>query len=170
MMGSLSLHQPALGILYNPMPVGTRDSVRAVVDGAVKKLGGAVGGVLLLVFGALLPARLLVGVAIGLAVALLWRIFRLRGRYLAALAAKLAAPGGRSVPAIDPADRSTRQRLLTALEAPDPRTVLRALEILAQHWGPDLALYLVRLLTHPPTRGARASDRADRAGAAPPVR
>src|SRR5207244_3951645 len=39
MMGSLSLNQPALQLLYNPMPQAVRDSVRALVDGAVKKLG-----------------------------------------------------------------------------------------------------------------------------------
>lgn len=149
MMGSMSLNQPALSILYNPMPLPVRDAVRAVVDGAVKKMGGAVGGVLLLVLGAVLPGDLLLCAVIAGAALLVWRIYRLRPRYLSALAAKLAQDDGRRFVAIDPADRSTRQRLLTALGADDAGTVLRALDILARHRGPDLALYLVRLLTHP---------------------
>ena len=148
MMGSLSLHQPALAILYNPLPVGQRDAVRAVVDGAVKKVGGAVGGVLLLAFGVLLPERLVLGLVIGWALLLLWRIYRLRPRYLSALAAKLEREEGPLAVAVDPTDRATRQRLLTALGSDDPGMVQRALEILAQHPGPELGLYLVRLLTH----------------------
>ena len=165
MMGSLSLHQPALAILYSPMPVGIRDAVRAVVDGAIKKLGGAVGGVVLLAVGALLPPRLALGLVIGVALLLLWRIYRLRRRYLGALVDKLARdPGRPSAVAIDLADRSTRQRLLTQLDARDPRIVLRALDILSGHRGPDLALYLVRLLSHPDetvrTRAIRLIERA----------
>ncbi|MEM7679176.1 MAG: hypothetical protein AAF449_24620, partial [Myxococcota bacterium] len=155
MMGSLSLNQPALGILYNPMPVGVRDAVRAVIDGSVKKLGGAVGGGLLLVVGAQEPAVGLVG---GLAVLLIWRVYRLRARYWAALADKLAESEAPAVVVgIEPSDRATRQKLIIALESSDARTVLRALEILARHPGPDLPLYLIRMLTHP------ADDVRDRA-------
>ncbi|MEL7367471.1 MAG: cyclic nucleotide-binding domain-containing protein, partial [Myxococcota bacterium] len=145
MMGSLSLNQPAIGILYNPMPLGMRDAVRAVIDGAIKKFGGAVGGGLLLVVGAQKPAIGLVGV---LAALLIWRIYRLRPRYWAALSAKLAASEVPALLSIDPSDRATRQKLLTALDADDVQTVLRALDILARHPGSELPLYLIRLLTH----------------------
>ncbi len=148
MMGSLSLHQPALAVFYNPMPIGQRDAIRAVIDGAIKKLGAAIGGVALLVFGVLFSDRLLLVLVIALGGLLIWRIYRLRPRYLAALSAKLAQEEGPAAAAIDPGDQTTRRRLLTALGAADPGIVLRALDILWRHPGPDLKEPLVGLLTH----------------------
>src|SRR5262249_33328542 len=101
MMGSLSLNQPALQLLYNPMPNPVRDSVRAIVDGAVKKLGGAAGGVLLIAFGATLARAEQLAIVVGLALVLLLWIRTLKPRYLDALESKLGARGGTPIPSID---------------------------------------------------------------------
>jgi hypothetical protein len=130
MMGSISLNQPALQLLYNPMPQTVRDSVRALVDGAVKKLGGAAGGVLLLLFGSLLAERQLLGLVVVIAALLLAWIRRLRPAYLAALEAKLGARGQSVLAPIDPSDRSTKDQLLRALSSDDAGKVLAALSVL----------------------------------------
>lgn len=149
MMGSLSLHQPGLQLLYNPMPTAIRDSVRAVVDGAVKKLGGAVGGVVLLFFGSLLAQRELLAVVVGLAVILLLWVRRLRTGYLTALEAKLGGKGGQVMPLIDPSDRATRESLVRTLEADDPGKVLAALSILVRDKRMDLLPFFEGLIAHP---------------------
>ena len=151
MMGSLSLNQPALGLLYNPMPTQTRDAVRAVVDGAIKKLGGAVGGVLLLVFGAALQGGLLLTLVAGLAVLLLVLIRALRPAYLSALERKLGArTGGATV--IDVSDRATRERLFETLGSDDGGKVLAALTVLARCDTEDVRPHVPRLLAHPDVR------------------
>jgi hypothetical protein len=152
MMGSLSLNQPALGLLYNPMPVQSRDAVRALVDGAIKKLGGALGGVLLLVFGAALQGGLLLGLVAALAVLLLVLVRALRPAYLAALERKL---GGRHTAAgqgIDVSDRATRDRLLETLGAEDGGRVLAALAVLMRCEGEDLRGHVPRLIHHKDVR------------------
>jgi hypothetical protein len=147
MMGSLSLNQPALQVLYNPMPQNVRDSVRALVDGAVKKMGGAAGGVLLLFFGSLFEERQLLGMVIALAVILLAWIRALRPAYLGALQAKL---GARSVvmPPIDPTDRATKQELTKALRSDDPGKVLAAVSVLEQDPSFDLKPHIETLIAH----------------------
>lgn len=164
MMGSLSLNQPALGLLYNPMPMDMRDSVRALVDGAVKKLGGAVGGVVLLFFGAGLEPRLLVGLVAALAVVILLWVRTLRPSYLAALERKLGARVGRGL-VIDASDRATRDRMIATLVDPDPGKVLAALDVLARNPRVRLVEHVPALLEHADERvRTRAIDliRGDR--------
>ncbi|MBN2361767.1 MAG: hypothetical protein JXR83_20110, partial [Deltaproteobacteria bacterium] len=48
MAGSYSLYQPGLQLLYNPLAVEQRNTLRPFVDGAAKKMGVATGGVGLL--------------------------------------------------------------------------------------------------------------------------
>jgi hypothetical protein len=148
MMGSLSLNQPGLQLLYNPMPTTVRDSVRAIVDGAVKKLGGAAGGVLLIAFGDSLGRTEQLAIVIAIALLLLFWIRALKPAYLDALEAKLGARGGPTIPAIDPSDRATRQQLLKALHAEDPAKVLAALSVLAEDRGVDLRPHMPALIQH----------------------
>lgn len=153
MMGSLSLNQPALGLLYNPMPVQTRDAVRAMVDGAVKKLGGAVGGVLLLAFGAALQGSLLLALVAGMALLLLVMVRALRPAYLAALERKLGARIASPGSGIDVSDRATRERLVRTLaEDEDGGRVLAALAVLERAEDQDLSPLVPRLLSHPDVR------------------
>ncbi len=151
MMGSLSLNQPALGLLYNPMPADMRDSVRALVDGAVKKLGGAVGGVLLLLFGASLDPEMLISLVAGLAVVILLWVRVLRPGYLAALEVKLGARLGKSA-VIDTSDRATREQLLGMLKDPDGGKVLAALSALERNPRIHLVEHVADLLAHPSER------------------
>jgi HEAT repeat protein/CRP-like cAMP-binding protein len=149
MMGSLSLYQPGLQLLYNPMPTAMRDAVRAVVDGAVKKLGGAVGGAVLIVFGSLLAQDQLLAVVIGLSLLIIAWIRTLRSGYLSALEAKLGGRAGQVLPMIDPSDRATRERLLSTLADQDPGKVLAALSVLIRERDLDLVPYFESLIAHP---------------------
>lgn len=151
MMGSLSLNQAGLGLLYNPMPLDIRDSVRALVDGAVKKLGGAVGGVVLLVFGAGLEPRLLIGLVAALALIILVWVRALRPAYLGALELKLGARVSKGH-VIDTSDRSTRERVLSVLKDLDGGKVLAAFEVLQRNPRVRLAEHVGPLLSHPDER------------------
>ena len=126
MMASYSLNQTGLQILYNPIPTKVRGSVRAVIDGAVKKLGGAVGGVVLLLVGASLAEEVLLSVVIIVGCLLLIWIMLLRPRYLDALRFKLGNRGVGPIPVIDPGDNETRNHLINALEDDDGATTLSA--------------------------------------------
>ena len=141
MAGAYSLNQTAVSLLYNPMPGETRSQVRTLIDGAIKKSGAAVAG---LVLGALaFVAPLLVGswlVAI-VAGATLLLLPLLRARYLEALDEKLGQKkrlqrSARGAGAIDPADKVTRSALRHALLAGDAERVLAALAAL----GPSYVL------------------------------
>jgi hypothetical protein len=146
MAGSLSLHQPALQLLYGPMPPEVRNPVRALVDGAVKKLGGAVGGVALLLVGIDMSTALGLVVAIGGGIVLF--LPALRAWYRSALAERVARAEGRP-PVIDPGDRATRQALLAGLEDPDPEKVKAVLTVLGRLRRPGLRARIARLLAHP---------------------
>lgn len=149
MMGSLSLYQPGLQLLYNPMPAQMRDSVRALVDGAIKKLGGAVGGILLILFGSFLEPRVILAIVVGIAAALLLFLRSLRGGYVTALQAKLGKKGLPVAGAIDPSDRSTKESLLKTLADPDPGRVLTALSVLSKDPSIDLVPHFGALIAHP---------------------
>ncbi|MEQ8275534.1 MAG: cyclic nucleotide-binding domain-containing protein [Deltaproteobacteria bacterium] len=148
MMGSLSLNQPGLQLLYNPMPTAMRDSVRALVDGAIKKMGGAVGGIVLLVFGAGIDRGLLLGIVIAFSVLILLWLNSLRGGYLRALEEKIGRRAGAMAVTIDASDKSTRAKLIATLDDPDPGKVIAALNVLARHPDIDLSPFYERLLAH----------------------
>lgn len=149
MMGSLSLNQPGIQLLYNPMPTAMRDSVRALVDGAVKKMGGAVGGIVLLVFGASIDRGLLLAIVLGFSALILVWLHLLRRGYLTALEEKIGRKVGTAGVTIDAQDRSTREKLLATLADPDGGRVLAALNVLARHPKIDLAPYYEALIAHP---------------------
>lgn len=148
MMGSLSLHQPGLQLLYNPMPNNMRDSVRAIVDGAVKKMGGAAGGVLLIAFGDTLGPSVQRAIVVAIAILLLFWIRALKPRYLDALESKLGARGGVPIPSIDPADRATRDQLLKAIASDDASKVLASINVLAQDKTIDLRQHISSMIQH----------------------
>jgi CRP-like cAMP-binding protein/HEAT repeat protein len=130
------------------MPNAMRDSVRAVVDGSVKKLGGAVGGAVLILVGPVFDQHGLLLLVLGLALLLLLWIRTLRKGYLTALETKLGART-HTMPMIDPGDRSTRERLLATLKADDPSQVLAALSVLVREKGLDLKPCFESLIAHP---------------------
>lgn len=149
MMGSYSLNQTGLQLLYNPMPSAVHGSLRAVIDGAVKKLGGAIGGVVLLVAGALVSTETLLGVVIALGVFLLLTIRWLQPRYVKALQQKLGDRGLAPMPVIDPADRSTRQELVRALHEGDADRTLSAVSVLENQRDVDCREHIEVLIKHP---------------------
>jgi ATP/ADP translocase len=147
MMGSLSLNQPGLQLFYNPMPNNVRDSVRAIVDGAVKKMGGAAGGVLLIAFGASLAKSVQLGIVVGLALLLLLWIRAMKPVYLDALESKLGARGN-VIPSIDPSDRATREQLMRTVTSEDPAKVLAAISVLIQDKKIDLRPHVSAMIQH----------------------
>ncbi len=169
MAGAYSLHPAVVALLYNPMPPEVRAQARTLIDGAIKKSGAAVAGLvlgLLAVQGAV--SVWTVVVAAGLTLLLLPV---LRSHYVAALGVRLSAPRAKKRPlGIDPADRTTREALEKGLISDDADDVLRALEALGAHYALQDAL-LLRLLEHPAERVrtaalARVPARPDRVLAA----
>ena len=149
MMGSYSLNSTGFQLLYNPMPEGVRGSVRAVIDGAVKKLGAAVGGLMLLALGALLVEREMLLLVMALGAALLLWIALLRPLYLVALEQKLGDRGLSVLPVIDPTERSTRQQMIRALHADDGKTTLAAISVLSELEDFDFSRHIAALIAHP---------------------
>lgn len=149
MMGSFSLYSPALQLLYNPMPSGVRGSVRAVIDGAVKKIGSALGGVLLLLFGSALAKAELIGLVLSVALALLISIRLLRPMYVAALERKLGGKTGPKLPTIDASERSTRLELLRALKEGDAGRTLAAISVLQGERDFEFGPLIGNLISHP---------------------
>lgn len=144
MIGSLALHPPALQLLYAPLPSELRGPIRAVVDGSVKKLGGAVGGAALLVLGAREVNAIWVSVL--LTGAILLGLQLLRRLHRGELAARIGTP--RRPLLLDPSDRATRTALYAALESPDPEKVKAVLTILARASQPGLTHRMAALLQH----------------------
>ena len=149
MMGSYSLNATGLQLLYNPMPEAVRGSVRAVIDGAVKKLGAALGGLMLLLLGGLLIHQDLLALVIALGSLLLLWIALLRPLYLVALEQKLGDRGLSVLPVIDPTERSTRQQMVRALYADDAGTVLAAISVLSELDDFDFSPHIAALIAHP---------------------
>ncbi len=148
MMGSYSLNQTGLQLLYNPLPSSVRGSVRALIDGAVKKLGGAVGGLLLLALGAALGPTELLLLVVGLGLALLAWVRGLRPLYLQALEEKLGDRGLAPIPVIDPSERATRQKLEAALVG-DAASALNAIAVLEREPDFDFRHHVRTLIAHP---------------------
>ncbi|MDP2343953.1 MAG: cyclic nucleotide-binding domain-containing protein [Deltaproteobacteria bacterium] len=146
MAGAYSLHPAVVALLYNPMPPEVRAQARTLIDGAIKKTGAAVAGLvlgLLAVQGAV--SVWTVFVAAGLTLLLLPV---LRMHYVDALAVRLSAPRQKKVAlGIDPSDRTTRHALEKGLASDDADDVLHALEALGPHYVLQDAL-LLRLLEH----------------------
>lgn len=149
MMASFSLNQPGLQLLYNPMPPGVRGSVRAVIDGAVKKIGGAVGGVVLLVVGKNLNEPILLSVVIGVALLLLLSIRVLRPLYVSALEHKLGGREQAKIPTIDATDRATQRHLIRAMREGDAKKTLAAISVLGEVKGFDFRAHIGQLIVHP---------------------
>jgi HEAT repeat protein len=130
------------------LPGEMRSQIRTLVDGAVKKGGAAVAG---LVLGALAyfgGESVGTGTVIALSGVTLALIPRMRKLYVRALEDKLGRRQRRGEGfAIDLSDNATAQVLLGALDSGDPDRVIAALDALGE--GYALAReHLVRLLGH----------------------
>ena len=149
-IGSFSVTAAGVSLLYNPIPVSVRGSLRALVDGSIKKTGAATAGVLLLILGATLPGLIHPVLVVLLVFVLLILIGILRQDYAEALDRKITGrtrkvDQGRGL-WLD--DASTRAMLERRLSDPNPETVQEALALLSttEH---DLTERLESLLNHP---------------------
>lgn len=127
MAGAYSLNQTAVSLLYNPMPGELRSQVRTLIDGAIKKSGAAVAGLVLAGLAAFAPFVMgswIVALTAGAALLLLPI---LRSRYLAALDDKLGQRKKLRAGTIDSSDKVTQNALRSALLLKDPEYVLAAL-------------------------------------------
>lgn len=148
-IGSFSVTAAGVSLLYNPIPISVRGSLRALVDGSIKKTGAAFAGLLLLTLGALQPSLIHPVLVVLLVFALLVLIGILRQDYAEALDRKITGRARR----VDQGqglwldDASTRAVLERRLSDPNPETVHEALALLAGT-GHDLTDQLEGLLSH----------------------
>ncbi len=164
MMASFSLNQPGLQLLYNPMPPAVRGPVRAFIDGAVKKLGGALGGVLLLLVGAALDDRQLLALVIAVATMILVSMRVLRPLYVQALEQKLGGREPARVLVLDASEKQTRSELIRALHDGDERRTMAALSVLEHEPRFDVAPHIGALFSHPSaTVRAKVAELVERA-------
>ena len=151
MMASYSLNQPGLQLRYNPIPATMRGPIRAVVDGAVRKLGGAIGGLVLLLVGTLVAAEQMIGVVAAIGILLVLWLRGLRPLYLKALEEKLAGRE-RRIPVLDPTERATREKLLATLKEGGEHETLAAIHVLDDEPSVVLTRHIPDLLAHPAER------------------
>lgn len=139
---------PAAGqLLYNGLPATERTTLRALIDGTGKRLGTAVGALLLLALSASVvwtPA-----LPIGFALLSLAILPPLRRQYIASLASSLHqhSEASRESP-IDPQDASTQAALRDALGSARGAQVLGAIEVLSRVEHFDFSAYLPSMLQH----------------------
>ena len=148
-VGSFSVTSAAVALLYNPIPAPLRGSLRALLDGTVKKIGSALCGLLLLALGwfapaAIHPATVLIIVAL---IALVIRL--LRNDYAESLNRKITGRARRNSvqQPIGFEDASTLGILVKMLEHEDSNRSLGALKLLADSEY-DLTPHLSDLLGH----------------------
>jgi HEAT repeat protein len=146
--GSLSINQAGLQLLFNPVPAALRAPVRGVVDGLMRKLGYAVGGLLLLVLAPHLGPPAWQLIIIGLVALSLVLIVRLKGLYVRALEERLRV-GARGPSVLRVEDRNSRQALDAALRSGNESMVLTALRLYAAAPEADIRAPLKDLLGHP---------------------
>jgi len=141
---SFALIPVTVQLLYAPMPDDARDGLRPLIDGLLRKGGGAVGGLLLIGAGALLQGPTVALALLGLCAGVGLMLYRLQPLYVKALGARVNAD------AAGPVVREEEDEpvLAQVLAAEDPQRALKGLALMAQA-GVDLRRYLGRLLRHP---------------------
>jgi len=159
--GSFSITQSTFQLLYSPIPPEYSGVVRGFVDGLMKKVGFALGGVTLLLLGTQVSDQTLTLFALFTGVACAMALTRQKGLYIKALARRLT---------LDPEepilqgrlDADARRLLVKELSSPEPHRVLNALELLRQDQGLDFGPFLPGLLDHPSERVREAGVRLAR--------
>jgi len=132
-------------LLYAAVPEDRRDAARAVMDGLVRKAGLGLAAVLLIVAGtgATVSSLAISGLVLCGVVAVV--LVKLRPEYVAALGAQVGAvlEKRHQKPVV-----GDLRLLSAALQGPDPRRALRAVEVM-ESWQVPLAPQLPALLSHP---------------------
>ncbi|MCC6807760.1 MAG: HEAT repeat domain-containing protein [Deltaproteobacteria bacterium] len=148
MAGAFALIPAGAQLLYNPMPKAARASVRATIDGAGKRFGAALGGVLLLGLGATYGVPDLLPLYLALTIVVLLPL--LRRQYLTELSETIsgASPRERELAMLIATDSTTRRALEDALKTGDKHQVDVAIETLSKDPHFDFTRFVPGLLAH----------------------
>lgn len=155
--GSLSLNPAAFQLLYGPMPDALRAPLRSFIDGLVKKVGFALGGLLLVWAGRRFDETVLLGGIVALVVLILLVLRRARRAYLETIETRLARSVGPGPHHARSAE--ARAALERGLLRDEPVRILIALALLREDPRFDPAPHLPRLLAHPEGRVRMAAVR-----------
>jgi HEAT repeat protein len=144
---SYSILPVGIQLLYAAVPDAQRESVRAAVDGLLRKGGVVLAGVLLIGAGRAATGGTMAVAVVGLSVALGVLLFRLKPAYVEALEEQVGAPVEEEVQV----GNETQKLLVDSLGAETPERVLRAVDLMDQAEVP-LRPHLAALLAHPNER------------------
>jgi AAA family ATP:ADP antiporter len=138
-----SLFRSGYEPLYTPLPTDRKRPVKVVIDVACERLGAAGGGglVMLLLLFVDRPVQLLVGIAVGLAAASLWNVYKLHHGYVVALADSLRT-GAIALDEAEVVDATTRRTLSDTTHALNREQLLaeiQAFRLRQQQQGTDAA-------------------------------
>jgi ATP/ADP translocase len=135
--GSLSINQAGFQLLYNPVRTALRAPTRGVIDGFIKKLGFAIGGILILAFTTFFTHLVFEVITIVLLVIFIALLVRMRKLYVSSLDAKIRI-GVRKVEDLQLEDGSTQRVLLQALHSGDDDLIKTSLSMLANIPSADI--------------------------------
>lgn len=144
-----SIHETTIQALYVPFPAAVKVRTRAFLDAVVKPAAYALGGILLIAFTPLVThVQNLSLVSVVLVLGWVGSIPAVRSRYMAALQKTLHSAGLAALGDEPVRDAGGKAILLAALDSPDPRVVLAALDELGNSSEPEVLAALERLARH----------------------
>ncbi len=149
--GSMSVNQAALQLMYNPVPTDLRASARGVIDGLMRKMGYAVGGIFLLILAPHLghPSWQIIIIVLILIFCIV--LFKARKLYVKTLFSRLQV--GAHGPAVLRLDEANSQRaLLRGLDSGDESLIITSLKLLSQTGSAKIEEQLHDLMDHPSER------------------
>lgn len=148
-----SLDQSTRELLFLPVPHAIKRRAKPFIDVAVERSGTGIGGlVILLTTGvAAVPFQYMSVVILGVALAWMATVFRVRREYVRSIKQQIQArEHDIDDLVLRTIDADHVRELLTALEGDDPERVLYALELLELGGAiPEHGQHLTRLLKHP---------------------
>lgn len=145
-----SIHETTMQALYVPFPAAVKVRTRSFLDAVVKPIAYGVGGVALLLFTPIISqVQQLSFVSVVLVVGWIASIPAVRSRYMSALQKTLHSSGLAALGDEPVRDAGGKSILLAALDSPDPRVVLAALDELGVSSEPEVLAALERLARHP---------------------
>jgi ATP/ADP translocase/HEAT repeat protein len=140
-----TIHDTTIQALYVPFAASVKARTRAFLDAVIKPLAYGAGGAVLVAVAGHWPVERLSIITVGLVVAWLASIPLVKRRYAAKLAATLTARGGVAIEGDEQLDGTGRRLLVRALDDPDPRIALGALDELAGTGAQEIEPALGRL-------------------------
>jgi HEAT repeat protein len=145
---SYSILPVGMQLLYAAVPDDQREGLRAAVDGLLRKGGVVVAGLLLIGAGRAANGVTMAVAVVALCAALALLLVRLKPAYVAALGEQVGAPTDDEM---ELEGEEEQKLLISALSAPAPERVLRAVDMMEQAQV-SLRPHLPALLRHPNER------------------